>query len=279
MNETKIIPLNQIHTLDFELTSFFAQRQIWIDGVLFSRETQRHASALIFLSGCTGIYTDLETGNSFFAPCKSLVYLPYASRYTVLNVDSKIHKPDAYLIEFNMHYNEDCFALFPRPFMINYVNQVYIENTMREIVDCYESAPFSPPLLKAKIYNILSHLSCSENTDKDKIYETIFPALEHMNNSPYDSTTIEEYAQMCGLSCGGFRRLFKDYTGKSPRKHMIDKKLSAAKILLEESEISINEISDILNYESTSYFCRLFKNRIGKTPSEFRESIRQNNRH
>ena len=94
-----------------------------------------------------------------------------------------------------------------------------------------------------------------------------------MNKSPYDSVSIEEYAEMCGLSSGGFRRLFKQYMGKSPRKHLIDIKLSAAKALLEESELSIKEISEILNFESTSYFCRLFKERSGLTPLEFREKV------
>lgn len=271
MKNTKIVPINEILTLDFELTTFFAQRQIWVDGVLFKKDKPRHSSALIFLNGCSGVYTDSETGESFFAPCKSLVYLPFNSRYSVLNVDSKIHKPDAYLVEFNMLCDNEFIALSSKPFIINSQNQFYIEKTMREIVDCFEAVPLSPSMLKSKIYNILFHISCQKNEREDKIYNALFPALEHMDKSPYDSVSIEEYAEMCGLSSGGFRRLFKQYMGKSPIKHIIDNKISAAKSLLEESELSIKEISEILNFESTSYFCRLFKERLGETPSKLRE--------
>lgn len=274
MKNTEIVSTTRIHTLNFELSSFFAERQIWVNGVLFTREKPRPASALVFLSGCTGVYTDLKTGEEFFAPCKSLVYLPYGSRYSVLNLDSKLYKPDAYLVEFNMLLDDICIALSPKPFIIDNLNQFYIEKTMREIVDCYETAPLSYPLLKSKIYSILARLSSEKSTYNDKIYETISPALEHMDQSPYDSVSIEEYAKMCGLSCGGFRRLFKQYMGKSPRRHIIDNKISAAKRLLEESNLSVREISEILGFENTSYFCRLFKERVEVTPSEFREKIK-----
>lgn len=271
MKETKIVPLTKISFLDFNLNSIYAQRQVWVNGALFIREKPRHSSGLIFLSGCTGVYTDLISGDSFFAPCKSLVYLPYNSRYSVLNIDSKIHKPDAYLVEFNMLLENDSFSLSDKPFIINAQNSFYIEKAMREIVECYESSPLCYSLLKSKVFNILVQISLKNNLDKSKIYNIISPALEYINKSPYDAISVEEYAKMCGLSAGGFRRLFKQYMGKSPRKHLIDIKLSAAKSLLEESDLTVEEISKILNFESTSYFCRLFKERIGATPSEFRK--------
>lgn len=276
MENKKIIPLDKLYSLNFELSSFFAQRQVWVDGALFKRETPRSASALIFLSGCTGVYTDLLSGESFFAPCKSLVYLPYNAEYTVLNVDSKIHKPDAYLLEFNMLLDETPFALSAKPFLVENANSYYFENAMREAVACFESAPFSPALIKAKIFNILAQISKESTANSHNAFETILPALEQMDKSPYDATTIEEYAAMCGLSCGGFRRLFKQHMGKSPIQYRISNKLTAACYLLEESNLSIKDISEVLCFESTSYFCRLFKNRIRKTPLEYREYIKKN---
>lgn len=272
MKPVRIIPINVLYTLDFELTSIFAQRQIWVDGVLFKKETPRNQSALIYLNGCTGTYTDLITSESFFAPCKSLVYLPYGGRYTVLNIQSKIHEPDAYLVEFNMLQNDECFALARKPFLITTANPYYMEKSMRETVDCYESIPHSPALLKSRIFEMLTQISKDDNTFKKQIYATISPALEYMNKFPYDTVSVEHYAKMCGLSSGGFRRLFKQYMGKSPRDYVIDAKITSAKTLLEESELSVKEISEFLNFESTSYFCRLFKKRILVSPSQFRDS-------
>ena len=92
-----------------------------------------------------------------------------------------------------------------------------------------------------------------------------------MDQFPYASLPVDRYAEMCNLSCGGFRRLFKQYLGKSPIEYIIDNKITSAKTMLEESDIPVKEISEILNFESTAYFCRLFKKRTGKTPTEYRE--------
>lgn len=274
MNEITILPLQALHTADFELTDFFAQRQVWINGYLFKRETPRPVSGLLYLNGCTGTYTDLISGKSFFAPCKSLVYLPYGSRYSVLNMDSKIHKPDAYLVEFNILYNAERVALSPMPCIIPINNTYTIEKAMREAVDCYESVPVSPALLKAKTFDILARISRNEISEKDKIYKKISPALTYMDEAPFDSLSVEDYAAMCGLSSGGFRRLFKQYIGKSPIAYIIDNKLASAKMLLEESDISIKEISEILHFESNAYFHRVFKQHTLLTPSEYRNKKR-----
>lgn len=270
MKTNAIVPINELYTLDFELIPGFSQRQVWVDGVLFKRERERNASALIYLNGCTGVYTDLVSGESFFAPCKSLVYLPYGGRYTVLNVESKFHDPDAYLVEFNMRKNGEIFALDSKPFLIDLAKTHYIEKLFRETVDCFEAAPNSPSLLRAKTLEMLMLASRNEYADTSVTHKMIAPALEYMNKYPYDSVPIEDYAEMCGLSYGGFARLFKKHVGKSPRAYIIDNKMASAKMLLEESELSVKEISDILNFESTSYFCRLFKNRNGLSPSQFR---------
>ena len=107
----KMVSFEEIYSLDFELESIFAQRQKWIDGVLFKRETPRRSSGLIYLNGCTGQYTDLISGESFYAPCKSLVYLPYGGMYTVLNIESGKGNPDAYLVEFNIVKDGEIIAL------------------------------------------------------------------------------------------------------------------------------------------------------------------------
>ncbi len=269
MKSDNVISVSDLYTLDFELVSMFAQRQLWVDGILFKNEQPRSKSALIYLSGCTGIYTDLISGTSFFAPQKSFVYLPYGGRYTVLNVESRLSDTDAYLVEFNIQA-EEILTLSRAPVLIDALNTYYVEKSMREILDCYEAIPRSPSLLKMKVFEILMQISHNKYNDKFRKYKVIEPALEYMKKYPYATVQVENYAEMCGLSYGGFARLFKKYVGKSPADYMIENKMTFAKVLLVESELSVKEISQLLNFESTSYFCRLFKRRNSMTPSEFR---------
>jgi AraC-like DNA-binding protein len=173
-----------------------------------------------------------------------------------------------------MQKDGEIFALDSKPFLIEYANTYYIEKLIRETVDCYEAVPNSPSLLRSKTLEMLMLVSCNEYMYVSATHKAIAPALEYMNKYPYDSVPIENYAKMCSLSYGGFGRLFKKHLGKSPREYIIDNKMAAAKMLLEECELSVKEISDILNFESTSYFCRLFKQRCGTTPSELRKMLK-----
>ena len=81
----------------------------------------------------------------------------------------------------------------------------------------------------------------------------------------------EEIAQNIGLGYSLYRKKFKEYTGVSPAQYQIQLKVSRAKDLLIRSNQSLKEIAFALGFESPDYFCRLFKQKTGITPSEFRE--------
>ncbi|MDR2084403.1 MAG: helix-turn-helix domain-containing protein [Bacteroidales bacterium] len=43
------------------------------------------------------------------------------------------------------------------------------------------------------------------------------------------------------------------------------------KLLLKSTELSIQEISNELNFPNPSFFCKYFKSRVGMSPKEYRE--------
>jgi AraC-like DNA-binding protein len=72
------------------------------------------------------------------------------------------------------------------------------------------------------------------------------------------------------VSYSKLRKDFKSVTGKSPNQYQLGLKLNKAKNLLSVSHLSINEIADQTGFESVSYFSRIFKAKIGLSPSAFR---------
>lgn len=266
----KMISLEELYTLDFEITSIFAQRQKWIDGVLFQRRLPREAGGFLYLNGCTGQYTDFATGKTFFAPLKSLVYLPYGGRYSVLNLESRKASVDAYLVEFNIVAAGETVSLAPMPERLARFSPYYIEKLMSETVNAYEAGERSPSVLKSKIYELLAYLSNTEDADTGRAGQVLKPALEHIEKNAFEQCSMENLAQMCGLSTGGFRRLFRQHTGKTPKEYVLEIKTATAKTLLEESNMTVNEISEVLNFDTPAYFCRFFKNRTGHSPSRWR---------
>jgi len=67
-----------------------------------------------------------------------------------------------------------------------------------------------------------------------------------------------------------FRNMFKKYTGMSPVQYHLQLRIKKAEDLLLISQKPVKEIAYELGFQSTFYFSRLFKNKTGKNPSEFR---------
>ncbi len=62
--------------------------------------------------------------------------------------------------------------------------------------------------------------------------------------------------------------------GKSPKQLILERAMLEARRLLAFSPISVGEIAEALGYEDASYFTRLFREREGVTPTEYRGKIR-----
>jgi hypothetical protein len=102
MSTKNYITFSDLYTSEYTLTDIYAECQKWTDGSCFSRlDRPRKVSALIFLNGCSGTYTN-SRGEVFHAAQKSFVCLPQSSKYSVLNLTSGAAFPDAFLIEFNI---------------------------------------------------------------------------------------------------------------------------------------------------------------------------------
>lgn len=65
---------------------------------------------------------------------------------------------------------------------------------------------------------------------------------------------------------------FKKYKGISPINFLIEKRILEAKSLLETTNYSIAQISDIIGFSSQSYFSQIFRKETGLTPLQYRKT-------
>ncbi len=80
----------------------------------------------------------------------------------------------------------------------------------------------------------------------------------------------EEIAKNIGMGYSLYRKKFKEYTGVSPAQYQIQLRINRAKDLLITTQKPIKEIAHNIGIESYDYFSRIFKQKTGYTPSEFR---------
>ena len=81
---------------------------------------------------------------------------------------------------------------------------------------------------------------------------------------------VKYFASKLHLSPNYLSDLLKKYTGKTTQEHIHMQVIEKARSLLWSSDKPISEIAYALGFEHPSHFTRIFKTKMGKSPTEFR---------
>lgn len=100
------------------------------------------------------------------------------------------------------------------------------------------------------------------------VFEYVFSGKEHYPQ-------LKEVAEHCHVSVGYLSRIFSKEVGESYSEFITRLKVDRAKNMLENSDTSIFELADILEYKDTGYFIKIFKKHIGVTPANYRKFIKE----
>ncbi len=82
---------------------------------------------------------------------------------------------------------------------------------------------------------------------------------------------MEDIATKLNLSRARFFRVFKEATGYSPYQYYMEARLARARHMLRDSSISIQQIARTLGFCSVFHFSKVFKNKVGLTPTSWRQ--------
>lgn len=81
----------------------------------------------------------------------------------------------------------------------------------------------------------------------------------------------EELAKEVYMSPDYLTKLFKKETGMSLSEYIIHKRILLAQQLLVSTDLSVVEIAQKAGFSYSSYFVRIFKKKVGKTPQQYRK--------
>ena len=100
-------------------------------------------------------------------------------------------------------------------------------------------------------------------------------ALDYISVHLHESFSMEELADHCGLCRRSLSLHFKQQMGMGIVEYIHRERIREAQFLLEQTELSLSQISACLNYSSQSYFTQLFRKYIGQTPEKYRTGHKQ----
>ena len=90
---------------------------------------------------------------------------------------------------------------------------------------------------------------------------------EHIDNPDMDQQLL---CREMGMSRASLFNKMKSITGSGAKEYITRIRLEKAKKLIEETDMTIAEISDNTGFASQSYFSTAFKNYTGLTPSQYK---------
>ena len=82
--------------------------------------------------------------------------------------------------------------------------------------------------------------------------------------------SIQDLAQTLGVGYSSFRQGFKAHTGVSPKQYHLDLRLRKAMELLGQTELQVQQIAEMLGFDSGFHLSALIKSRTGSPPSDWR---------
>ncbi len=86
--------------------------------------------------------------------------------------------------------------------------------------------------------------------------------------------SMQEVADVCGISYYHFSRFFKKMTNKKFNEYLLEMRLNYAQKKLLQDNRSVSDIALECGFEYVSYFIQKFKERTGLTPKDFRKKHR-----
>lgn len=83
--------------------------------------------------------------------------------------------------------------------------------------------------------------------------------------------SVSYFAEALHLSANYFGDLIKKETGQSAKNLILQKLIETAKTKVYDGQKTVNEIAYDLGFKYPQHFSRLFKEKVGVSPSEYRE--------
>ncbi len=153
-------------------------------------------------------------------------------------------------------------------FISNFIEGLTLYFEHREVMN--------PDLLLLKMKEIVLLLMQTSNakTISSLFYDLYSPRYvtisQVLESHLHSDLSINELANLAGLSLSTFKREFKKQFRDTPSNYLIEKRLEKAKELILKTELSISEICHQVGFKDIAHFSRSFKQKYKSSPSSFR---------
>lgn len=124
-------------------------------------------------------------------------------------------------------------------------------------------------LLLMHLMHYVNRICVDMNSEKSFEQQLTMQVLQYIDTH-YRNGSLTELAQTMGYDIYWLSRMIKHNLNRNYQELLQTKRLSQAAYLLQNTKLSVSDISVAVGYDNTSYFHKIFKNYYGISPKEFR---------
>ncbi|CAM4087274.1 response regulator transcription factor [Lederbergia lenta] len=142
----------------------------------------------------------------------------------------------------------------------------YARSAMRQGISEYLLKPVNRTELSEVISKIFKPTEV-ESIDTSKHFQKI---IQYIQENLSKEITLHHLADYVDLHPQYIGQLFKSELDQSFTEYMKEQRLKRAKELLRDTQLKVYEVANLSGYKSPKHFMTIFKQKVGKTPIQFR---------
>lgn len=189
-----------------------------------------------------------------------------------------IYFDDKFIFDFIKKYNIDiCSKNDLELFKLTYKDDENFDNTIKSFQN-YIDTKLNTNLLKLKIQEIFLHILRVNKIQMNDFLNTILKTSKDRISFILESNidilkSVDDMCSITNQSQAQLRRYIKNKYNKTPKVYLDEKRVQKAKILLNNTQNTISDISTSCGYSTTSWFISQFKKYTNTTPKDFRYNL------
>ena len=252
-------------------------RQVWSHRLQWEGYVRnpRFADGLMLVCSPISVRFTDDKGCILQAEQGDVIYAPQGICYRV-DFENGGGEPDLYTINFRLRTEQGESVRFCDTLCRLSVSTPRVQLLAEELYGIFLYPDSNAWRKQAKLLELLSAVSDAVD-DLCGGYGKIDAGVRLLQDEWDQNYRIERYAKACDMSESGFYRYFKEWSGLSPNDYRIRMRIEAARSMLQNSTLEVQEIAFRVGFADPYYFSRCFCKLTGVSPSVFRKHAKSAN--
>lgn len=160
--------------------------------------------------------------------------------------------------------------------------RVLVENIIRTIVEeAKERRLGYEQMVRARLTELFLYaIRCSRITPETDIAEEnplsakcskVNEVAEYIRDNCHENISLQTLSERFFVSKCYLSRIFKEVTSFTVNEYLTVQRIKRGRKLLETTDYSITQVSEMAGFESVTYFEKVFKKQMGQTPLRYRK--------